>query len=1345
MKEEKPRPKTRRIQGMDLTSRALVPYTDDLTKAYNRAFLLQLFPQRLKRAELNNYKICVFMIDLDNFKHVNDTYGHLTGDKVLRGVADNLHESLRKDDYLIRYAGDEFLAIAEDIDLEVAYTLAERLMSSVRNFKLTFKDKTITQTASIGFALFPDDARSLEELIEHADEALYLAKKRNKDNFAHFQEVNINQISVKAGMNSFPCHTFIDREKEFALIQRSIEEVHTRSTARGVIVYGESGIGKSRILKESSIFAQQLGMEALSFIPHQKNSLTPYFLLSKTFNAHITHNLVHNKKETTNLLQEMERDKIEVLSHFLSCLSESFPPKGARPLDAPHIFDAFFYLIEKLALKKNGLFLSVDNIHYIDLTSLRFFDFLLGKAPQIKLFFLITILDPLAVDVYNPSELSGIIASMGSRANTDVIGLGYFSEAETVQMINAIFPGIGETADLSKTIFEITKGHPFFIGEFLKYLLEKSIIYFENERWQIKRIKKESLPHSLDEVLRERLEGLDPEVKETVLISSVIGEEINPEVLGKIRSINEGDVLEILNKAKKMKIIKDEEGGFSFLNVVAKEAALNEVPYSQKKGIYGKVSEALMDIYKDNIETVSFQLANLFNKVEDVEKLNVFSKMLTKRASEIFNPDEVLRYLEDLSQIEKEEEVIATAPEIQDAQMDLAVEFLRLFHGAFKDFKLYPQGSKIRISVVDNTYNALKSLFANYSVINVSEVEKSLVVNKRRITPQLARFLDVDDIVRFLIDRDVKSIIFFEGISKEEIRKFFETIVLDAKDIYKQGTWKDILTKQNLAHVSVNKATYVLPHRRGTSHPLRDKLEGAMISDFILSKISGKDSKNIDITSILGENPELLSQELLKAAQIAKKLDQHTDKLNVLFQGMRSLDEFAQESAKDSQDPNKITDVFHDKIADAFKNFDAKTKAHLIRKSSAHDQPMMTIIHSLDEEYMGSFLRDVCASGLSLWGLGKLISKLVRAYKYPQKKIEDALKRNVVAHLKCEEEKKFLLGEVKWEGLPFDSKITDMVKLDEEDLGEVPLNEMSYALERLIISENYNKFQELFISLREKCLEFPQKIAEKVKSIYVKGFKNVYFIVDEKKKIFPALRYLLLTIQQRPSKEVFDFSLGLIKAIIEELNLHRFVEREDIDKIQIFYEIGRAIEEHKSYIGEEGVSAWHKKINFQKIATDIFHLYIRDPVISQKIASMKEAFYNLLLFSLEQVMANLSERLLKVSDPFERFVAFNKLQDFFLTLKGESLEQFITTVMDFFEIDDICGILVSARTDKLAMLLKKVYLNTNTASREKVLGVIEKLNLEEALPFLKTLMQQEPNSLLQKKALRAYKKIKEER
>jgi len=155
---------------------------DPLTGLFNRRMLEKRVIEEIDRAERYNHTLSIFMVDLDHFKTVNDTYGHLSGDIVLRHLAKILAVSIRKTDYVARYGGEEFIVVLPETPLTEAHELAERLCKEIRRYPIPLKDgQTIKVTASIGVACFPEHHKSWEGIIGAADSAMYAAKQAGRN------------------------------------------------------------------------------------------------------------------------------------------------------------------------------------------------------------------------------------------------------------------------------------------------------------------------------------------------------------------------------------------------------------------------------------------------------------------------------------------------------------------------------------------------------------------------------------------------------------------------------------------------------------------------------------------------------------------------------------------------------------------------------------------------------------------------------------------------------------------------------------------------------------------------------------------------------------------------------------------------------------------------------------------------------------------------------------------------------------------------------------------------------------------------------------------------------------
>ncbi|MFO7983684.1 MAG: diguanylate cyclase [Desulfuromonadales bacterium] len=152
-------------------------YTDDLTGLYNYRYLHIALDQEIARGDRYGFKFSLLFIDLDCFKEINDTYGHLVGSNTLQEISDVLNQCVREVDTLFRYGGDEFTALLVETDRAEAALVAERIRNTIERCNFTFSsDISFRMTATVGFATFPDDAQEKESLIDLADRAMYHGK-----------------------------------------------------------------------------------------------------------------------------------------------------------------------------------------------------------------------------------------------------------------------------------------------------------------------------------------------------------------------------------------------------------------------------------------------------------------------------------------------------------------------------------------------------------------------------------------------------------------------------------------------------------------------------------------------------------------------------------------------------------------------------------------------------------------------------------------------------------------------------------------------------------------------------------------------------------------------------------------------------------------------------------------------------------------------------------------------------------------------------------------------------------------------------------------------------------------
>ena len=170
--------------------------TDKLTGLANRHYFDQKLRDEVEYANQNNATLNVLMFDLDNFKSFNDTYGHLSGDKLLTLFSDIIKQCIRKSDIPVRYGGEEFLILIRDLDLFVARNVGERIRRQLEKQRIYTGsgDNKKKVSVSCGIAQYPLHSPNIKQVIELADQALYHAKETGKNAVVTYDEIGQDRV-----------------------------------------------------------------------------------------------------------------------------------------------------------------------------------------------------------------------------------------------------------------------------------------------------------------------------------------------------------------------------------------------------------------------------------------------------------------------------------------------------------------------------------------------------------------------------------------------------------------------------------------------------------------------------------------------------------------------------------------------------------------------------------------------------------------------------------------------------------------------------------------------------------------------------------------------------------------------------------------------------------------------------------------------------------------------------------------------------------------------------------------------------------------------------------------------
>ncbi|MCD4719792.1 MAG: diguanylate cyclase [Desulfobacula sp.] len=170
---------------------------DDLTGLFNKAYMQDALSQHISLAKRHNTDLSILFLDIDDFKGINDTFGHHSGDIVLKNVAHTISQEMRASDIIARFGGDEFVILMPNTYKINALLISERLRKTIQQKTITIKGTTHQITVSGGVAGFPVDALKVKDLLNLADSALYRAKGAGKNSISLFKEDKRRFLRIK--------------------------------------------------------------------------------------------------------------------------------------------------------------------------------------------------------------------------------------------------------------------------------------------------------------------------------------------------------------------------------------------------------------------------------------------------------------------------------------------------------------------------------------------------------------------------------------------------------------------------------------------------------------------------------------------------------------------------------------------------------------------------------------------------------------------------------------------------------------------------------------------------------------------------------------------------------------------------------------------------------------------------------------------------------------------------------------------------------------------------------------------------------------------------------------------
>lgn len=974
---------------------ALLAITDDLTGLFNRRYFYQTLNAEIKKAEQSGTSLTLMMIDIDHFKEINDTYGHLRGDSVLAEVGNRLKNGVRGRDIVFRYAGDEFILLLLGGPAGESPAVAERIFKSVCGTPIPAQDDApeLAVALSVGLASYPDDAAETKQLVDKADRALYASKKAGRNRITVFSKMGAPAQSEAEARVISPCPQFIGRKLEMAQISTLLE---TALKGRGglLLVTGNSGTGKTRLLVE--LKKQAKAGKALCLIGRGEETKInlPYYPLLEMLKSYLFSLGKEKSAEIGRLLEPFEKEMLEMMPELtdlgLQVSASSLSPEQKRFAYSQGLSQVFKNISQSVPLV-----IFIDDLHLVDEATVHFLSSF-SRVPQEAPVLIATAFSEEAFHHSKVCYPLGLhLSELKQGLAVQEINLSNLTASQTEEMVQVMLTGFSPPSELVQKIFQATKGNPLFLDETLKKLVADGSIFFEEGQWKTKDLPVIEFPVSIKDAVRQRVERLDAETREALTQAAVFGEDFNFNVLSEVNEKNEGFVLDLVDKAREADLIREETGlsddRFDFTNHQIREVLYELLDEETKKIFHQRIGKAIEKLFGDNVENFISELAYHYQRSADQQKASEYAQRTAVKATGFYAPEGA--------------PAAAKAPEprpaLDEETFSKAAEFLRFLRTALANFQLYPAGSKMRAESIQSAYGQLVPILDKTGSLTLSEADENLLIEGVELDPKEQKKVAVSAFVALMIERGVKSLTFRSGLNEEEFGRLLEVFTLRPEDIKNEGGIAQVFAKRDLSHVTVNERIYVAlgeePVQRGPGQPsigtppqvgppqaeaapfdrqkeevflkfLQGMVAKTEIEKDFLEEIASNPKKIAHLLGQISTRPESTMQAVSQMAQIAADEDSLRETIgSEITELLAGLDAAA------------LTDLFTQEMPSVVK--DLRVRERAIERLS--EEKILELVKEIGQQYQNSFRKEYVGKVAKekVFGLQKLLSELLSTSK----------------------------------------------------------------------------------------------------------------------------------------------------------------------------------------------------------------------------------------------------------------------------------------------------------------------------------------------------------------------------
>ncbi len=805
-------------------------FLDRLTQLYNWWFMAQYLKDRVGWLAAQKMPLAVILLDLDNFKQVNETHGRLAGDVVLRQVGELLHEGRRRGGYAVRYAGDEFFVFLEGADGARAMSVAEAIRTRVgaQPIVVPHTASGIPVQASLGVVAFPDEAQTASGLIEKARRALAHAKRLGKNRAS--RDLDERLPTDKEALRQLHRPRLQGRDKQLDLLKGLFNEAASARN-RFVLLEGEHGSGKSRLLSELPGIARSAGLRILQGGCLAQSQTVPYSALSPLIQEYFD----RSPELIPPIAARLAGPKLAALSAALPFLA---PSKGAADAVSPpeRRRQLFHGMLDLLCLISEGspLVVLLENLDWADEATLEVFLHLLSREDGRLIVCASATSDRRRDLEAGPKgrSLSAFLPYFEASARFSRVTLARLSPIQVGEMASDLLRH-SIPARFHQQLYQISAGIPLVVEETLKGLITRGALRQDEGAWNFEQVTPGDFPVSGDEAIARRLDNLDPETLEVISEASVIGPDVDLSVLAEVLGQDPGETLDIVESGRRSGVFESTDpvadaGDIRFSNARLREIVHDGVDPAHRRETHRKAAEVYEQLAGPEPGGALGPITYHFERSDDTGKAGVYREKLQAFGDWLFSSVDVGEPgrgegaagkgvgtgVGEGREAGTVKVRIAEATEPFDEQgLPLAVQFIKTLTLACKNMRVFPEKSQLVREEVAAAAAALLQLLEGLDAVTLAEDRGTLSANGKAVEGKALGAL-AQDLLRFFKGHGIRSVTFVNGVIEPEVEEIVRILSGPALGIPPElDQWEKLLTSRGLLHVGVFPAIYLATTR----------------------------------------------------------------------------------------------------------------------------------------------------------------------------------------------------------------------------------------------------------------------------------------------------------------------------------------------------------------------------------------------------------------------------------------------------------------------------------------------------------------------------------------------------